>query len=314
MLITTAATRLRGVAGVHALHTNPALLSLVRYEGPESGKRSTMQPALSSVGPARCDARTDGGHVLHGKCGALWHAPDDALAHHVVMIAAAGRLARQAAQVALSALGPCGLERAPELEVPRFQVAPAALPMKAIVTGHGGAGHAQVHAPRHQWGLSAVWARLRRHADTSGRVSAVDQGHPSGPHPCSLHGETSRIRPVGRARGVAGRGETVRTDTIGSADIAADVAHWCGRGRDGAPVRRGDVPGRGCGGLGQKAFQDPEQIGHAFLLRDVPLPVGDGGCFSQLRDKHSERYAQPLTQVAYPCQVSARCARGYRTA
>lgn len=146
MLITTAATRLRGVAGVHALHTNTALVSLVRYEGPESGKRPTMQPALSPVGPARCDARTDGGHVLHGKCGALWHAPDDALAHHVVMIAAAGRLARQAAQVALSALGPCGLERAPELEVPRFQVAPAALPMKAIVTGHGGAGHAQVHA------------------------------------------------------------------------------------------------------------------------------------------------------------------------
>lgn len=97
----------------------------------------------------------------------------------------------------------------------------------------------------------------------------------------------------------------MRTDTIGSADIAADVAHWCGRGRDGAPARWGDVPGRGCGGLGQKAFQDPEQIGHAFLLRDVPLPVGDGGCFSQLRDKHSERYAQPLTQVAYPCQGRA---------
>ena len=67
------------------------------------------------------------------------------------------RLARQPLKVACGALGPLGLQRAPQAKVAGFEVPPAALPVETVIAADGGARHAQVY-PNHD----IVWRNLWR--------------------------------------------------------------------------------------------------------------------------------------------------------
>lgn len=149
-LMPTPATRLRGVPRVNLDHGDPLRLRLVLYKAVELRKAPPVQPSfvlgLLVRASAHLGGLSDSGEVFQHDGTARGGVLDDAFREDVIVIFAAPKLlARQLAQVSLSASGAFGLQLSTEAEGAAVLLFPPLLAEELASAGDGGTVESQVH-------------------------------------------------------------------------------------------------------------------------------------------------------------------------
>lgn len=137
---------LGGMPGVYAGHRYALLIGLVLDEGLQLSERPSVQAAgLSPV--VDLDATADVLEVLQHHGSARRAGGDDLFGEDVVAVTAEASLsAAHDSQVALSGLGPLGLQSAAQVEVAALDCSPTLLAEEAVVGGDGRLGQAKINA------------------------------------------------------------------------------------------------------------------------------------------------------------------------